>query len=558
MSANDEIVLRANFEDWKQRAVDLKGIQPWLYYCIEQFLKPLALDDDEIQYGITDGGNDGGADGIYFLVNQRQLVEEDTELEARSVSKVRVIFIQVKNSGGFKPTEIEKWLELTDDFFDLSKPANSFGERYNTSVVKIMKIWKEKYLRITGSFPAISVDYYYITGDDATPDAYALDSGERVKARAQFHTRAACEVHYIGAQQLWEQAQRRPPRTKTLKWSETPMSTTEGFVGLVKLRDFYEFLQDEPGVLAERIFESNVRGYQSNSTVNEQIADSLRESPPKANFWLLNNGVTIIASQAAPAGHKQLSIQDPQIVNGLQTSRELFSYFTGLSASEDDRSVLVRVIQTVDPEVQDTIIKATNSQNKMAPASLRMTDQIHRNIEELFKKVDLYYDRRKGFYRDQGKPIRKIISVNTLTQAIIAIMLQRPDDARARPGDYFKSEERYESVFGHDRIPLPAYLTCVSIVQQVERFLETLGGDSGDEKNLRFYVAAIVAREITGQMMPRGEKLLSISDISRPIINKCYQRVRKAYDSLSRTADKDTVARGPLLLKRLNRKSRSR
>ena len=50
------------------------------------------------------------------------------------------------------------------------------------------------------------------------------------------------------------------------------MTTVEGFVGLVRLNTFYEFIQDEPGVLAERIFKSNVRGYQPEAVVNEKFA----------------------------------------------------------------------------------------------------------------------------------------------------------------------------------------------------------------------------------------------------------------------------------------------
>jgi hypothetical protein len=125
MSANDAIVLKANFEDWKQqRTVELQGLDPWLYYCVEQFVKPYALDDEDIQYGITDGHNDGGADAIYFLVNQRQLVTEDITLDPKSVSKLRLLIIQCKHSGGFKPTEIDKWIEFSDDFFDLSQAAD--------------------------------------------------------------------------------------------------------------------------------------------------------------------------------------------------------------------------------------------------------------------------------------------------------------------------------------------------------------------------------------------------------------------------------------------------
>ena len=93
MSANDAIVLKANFEDWKQRIADIKGVDPCLYYCAEQFVKQFTLDDEEIQYAITDGGNDGGADAIYFMVNQRQLVTEDTALDAKNVSKIRLVII---------------------------------------------------------------------------------------------------------------------------------------------------------------------------------------------------------------------------------------------------------------------------------------------------------------------------------------------------------------------------------------------------------------------------------------------------------------------------------
>src|SRR5262249_4114086 len=85
MRQNDKIVLDANFTTWKPRMDGVKGIDPWLYYCVEQFVKTFGLSDEEIQYGITDGPNDGGADAIYFLVNHGVLVQEDTDLTPKSV-----------------------------------------------------------------------------------------------------------------------------------------------------------------------------------------------------------------------------------------------------------------------------------------------------------------------------------------------------------------------------------------------------------------------------------------------------------------------------------------
>jgi hypothetical protein len=258
------------------------------------------------------------------------------------------------------------------------------------------------------------------------------------------------------------------------------------------------------------------------------------------------------------AGHLNLSIDDPQIVNGLQTSREIFVYFNkhgGNANTADKRTVPVRVINTDDSSLQDSINKATNSQNRMAPASLRMTDQVHRDIEELFKKFDLYYDRRKGHYRDQSKPIRKIISVNDVVRAVVSVLLQRPDDARGRPGDYFKDDARYKSVFADQKISLESYLSCTQWVRRIENFCDANSIENLDERNLKFYIAAFLARDITKLSKPISDKLPSFADVSKITdaeIQACYTRVRKVFYSLTKKVDKDTVARGPELLKRLN------
>lgn len=102
MSQNDLIVLDSNFNNWlKNRAQGLKKVQPWLYYCVEQFVKPFALSDEDIFYGITDGNGDGGVDALYFLINRSQLVQEDTEIDARSV---------VESPSACDSGQIEQWL----------------------------------------------------------------------------------------------------------------------------------------------------------------------------------------------------------------------------------------------------------------------------------------------------------------------------------------------------------------------------------------------------------------------------------------------------------------
>lgn len=244
-------------------------------------------------------------------------------------------------------------------------------------------------------------------------------------------------------------------------------------------------------------------------------------------------------------------------MNGLQTSREIFNYFSEGTPSGDERSILVKVIETGNPVVRDAVIKATNSQNKMPPASLRATDPIHHQIEDLFKQYDLYYDRRKGFYKDQGKAIDKIVSVTALVQAVVSIVQQRPDDGRARPSDYIKDDQRFESIFREDKLPLGVYLTCVSLMRRVDAFPDVVSLERGEARNVKFYVAAYLTCALTKQLDPTPEQVLNIDvrSIDDAVIRDCYVRVWKKYEELGKS---DTVARGPDLLKHLRTEIRRR
>jgi hypothetical protein len=138
MAANDAIVLEAHFQEWRGRADGLpEEVEPWVYYCLEQHLKTYPLDDDDLENGVTDGSGDGGVDGFFFVLNNGQIVNSDAMVEPKLVTAVHLLFLQEKQSGGMKPTEIEKWLETSKDFFDLSvKDPNSFGTRYSNELRK--------------------------------------------------------------------------------------------------------------------------------------------------------------------------------------------------------------------------------------------------------------------------------------------------------------------------------------------------------------------------------------------------------------------------------------
>ena len=97
MPSNDIIVLNAHYENWlNSRASGVDA--PFVYYCAEQFLKPHDPNDEDIQYGITDGPNDGGVDAIYFIADRHEFIRDDTELGNRQPTKARLLIVQTKDS----------------------------------------------------------------------------------------------------------------------------------------------------------------------------------------------------------------------------------------------------------------------------------------------------------------------------------------------------------------------------------------------------------------------------------------------------------------------------
>jgi hypothetical protein len=575
MGKNDEIALQNNFDNWSKNRFPNppKGLNIWEYYCVEQFARPFDLGDSELKSGIVGAGKDGGVDAFYILANG-ELVDSETEVKPKQRPEFKLVIMQVKSNEGFSPVAVDKLYWFIDDLLDLSKSKSEYHSTYHADLVSLMRLFKDKFGIVVGETPPLSIECIYIVKKDVPPDEDCEKAKSRVLERCKYYfSHADPKFKFANATALYTQVQTRPPNKKTLKWASQPMSTEEGEIGLVRLPDFYSFISDGDGRVAERFFDSNVRGYWPHSHINKGIADTLK-SVGGPEFWLLNNGITILAEKSNTAsGFLELEIHDPQIVNGLQTSRQIYAHFAASSEKKDDpRRLMVRVIKISDKTTRDAIIKCTNSQNEMPAEALRTTDAIHRQLEGAFHTRGLFYDRRKGYYREKGKPVASIVSVIEVAQAMIAIVLQRPDDARARPKGYLVDDGKYESIFGkrgseQDRYSLTLYIKAVEISRRIEAFLDAVETEAVHRRNLLFYLSMYVVCEIaaSAHISPSQVETLDIAQLTDERLRKPWERVRKIYEKLAATQlkkggekDYDKAAKGPDLLKSIVKDLRTR
>ena len=438
--------------------------------------------------------------------------------------------------------------------FNLDSIESELAEIFNEQVVELMTRFHAVYKGLTIKNPTLKVTFVYACKGD-TP-------GRTVRRKVELLDQAvegqlpACEFdfRFLGATELVESFRRQPPRNYILPLAENPIavSAKSGFVCLANLRDFYGFITDEQEEFRSHVFESNVRDYQGATEVNEQIQETLA-TPLTEDFWWLNNGVSIVASDATMSGGKTLTIEDPQIedpqiVNGLQTSREVYKYFKTTENPDPDRNILIKVMVPDNEEGRDRIIKATNSQTSIQRASLRATDKIQRDIEDYLKSHGLYYDRRKNFYKNAGMACSVIIDIPYLAQAVMAILLRRPDTARGRPSSLLKTDDDYAKVFNPD-YPVHVYYVCVQAMRIVEQALKSssLNVERKDRSNLRFYIGMHAVAGTAKHAPPPAEiAKFNIDRLDEVAIKKSLDVVRRLYDALGGT---DQVSKGTELLR---------
>ena len=289
--------------------------------------------------------------------------------------------------------------------------------------------FRNVYQALASTFPSFKIHYYYAAhkADTHLHDNLLHKADELKEIATDMFSGVDVRFDFLGARRLLELARRRPRTTPELRVIKN-LSDVNGYIVLSRLDEYARFLRDSTGGFRADLFESNVRDFQGNTEVNAEITNTLRNEKD-IDFWWMNNGVTILASRATLAGDT-VTIENPQIVNGLQTSTQIAE--SCAQGSEDTRKVMVKIISSEDEETRDKIIKATNRQNPIQSATLRATDKIQRDIETALKSVGLFYDRRKNHYKNQDKPRNKIVSIPLMAQALMAVMLGRPDQARAR------------------------------------------------------------------------------------------------------------------------------
>ncbi|MGI9346404.1 MAG: AIPR family protein [Gammaproteobacteria bacterium] len=416
--------LREKGDEYRQMPEDKLRSLAFLIVAVQS---RLPLNEEEAMECITDGGDDLGVDAIY--------------IDEQEGSSLEIYFFQAKyaikpnaESSNFPENEIVKINATLQRILDELSPMDNANEKLRAKVGEIRA--------------AIADDSSYHV------NVVLCSNGERWadKAQHQIDGKLASErvkwehFNHVGiARQVMSQKVFKGIISLSLSgkvWDETPESGIHTLVGRISALQIAELMKKE-GV---RLLENNVRNYLGTNKVNKKIKDALSKDPQ--NFYHFNNGITMICKKFTFNELREIdlsvNVEDPQIINGGQTCMSIAGYAQKDGDEENLRqsSVMLRLYEINDEikknhkDLTSKIIFGVNNQNPVDLRDLKSGDIVQKNLTDSLLHLGYKYLRQRGIESINGGS-DCTIDARELAAAVLAILCERPNDAKYRRREHF-------------------------------------------------------------------------------------------------------------------------
>jgi hypothetical protein len=190
------------------------------------------------------------------------------------------------------------------------------------------------------------------------------------------------------------------------------------------------------------LFSANLRDFlgtrKSSGNVNNQIKETAEKKP--ANFYVLNNGITVVTKKAELDDSKKvLHLHGISIVNGAQTTGAIHA---AGEANAKNVSVLTRVITVENEKLISDIVAGNNTQNSIVGWDRRSNNPVQIRLASEFAAKGIEYVHRRTSSR---KP-KSALFAEAIGQALCAFHGDLQTAIRAK-ADIFEVEGIYNGVF---------------------------------------------------------------------------------------------------------------
>lgn len=519
MANNDFVIIDGIIDDLleKDNIKNADGTVRGVYFerlAISELLKTYDLSAEQLDNGLVDGGDDGGIDGFYIFVNGNYLSDIKSFYWPRENGKLEIYLITCKHHNTYELSPLESMDASLSELLDFSISAAELKRSYNNGVLQKRELLYSAYRRLAPQNITPIINLFYISRGDSTRVAPNIrKASERINAICDSaFENSKVSFNFWGTSELVKQIRKKRNEPIEIRIQRS-FQLGCNYVVLVHLNDYFNAVTDDEHKLKRYLFDENVRSFLGDNRTNADILSTLKNDK-SPDFWLLNNGITILTSNATLFDNT-LYIEDLRIVNGLQTTFTLFNYYQEIDRDETDRNILIKVIKPENSEISSAIIRATNNQSAMPLYALHANDTVQMNIEDVLKRSGYFYERRPNYYTELGFPKEKIVSPLYLAGGYVSLVLKLPHRASALKSRFMDRQGLSEKVFS-ESIDINIWPVIAMILKKTDAVAEQHRGAirMSSEKYLRSvrYLISLVAVARVFGKLSFGEKDLKKMD----------------------------------------------
>ena len=503
-----ETVIKGIMDDFKKDFIFLEKNDNKLfehlisYITISKYSPNSFSDNEDIEAVNIDEKGQFGLDSMAIVINGN-LIKSKDDLEMYNGKNddldVKIIFIQSKLT---EKIDLGDFLKTTTAVRNFLKKDHHMLEN-NSNIKIILEIYEtlfsnyEYTKRFTSNSPECFIYFVTLSKDISN------SSLNEMKARQKEDISVICSdiknfhVDILGKQYVIDAYKEVTNNISTeiyfknsLQLDEIP-NVKEARIGYLSGEEFLKIIQDTSGYLRKRIFYENVRDYQgSDNFVNKEIRETIENNETRDYFILMNNGLTIITKGFQSLGGNKFSLRDFQIVNGCQTTNEIFN----TKNISKNLLIPVKIIHTDNMDVIAKIVKANNRQSPVSDEAFITLTIFHKELQDYIKykskemPLKVFYARRMGETDKDIKNKYQVITLHGLIRAFTSVYLQKTNETyNNNPALILK---RNKDKFFKETHPSDIYYIAVYLIANFIKFIQNNPNYSEyyDKKN---YIAMI-------------------------------------------------------------------
>jgi hypothetical protein len=412
-----------------------------------------------------------GIDGIVIIVNNR-LVSEEADLGKfgpTEAIKVKIGFIQSTIKKSFDEQKLSSFTDEVVKFLTRTTEIEPFSTIY------------KKLLDESGNFidrleetPHISL-FFLSARTSHFIDNEKINS-EKTKITSRNEIENKCSVDKFTVLQKEEIKKEYDKISKfhsiQLRFENyiqviSTYNVELSLLATIKFSELKKLILTSDNNLKEKLFIENVRSYIGLTPVNKDIKKTLDNDSERKFFPLLNNGLAILCEKVErhPVKENELTLTFPRIINGCQTTHELFKKYKESTDenSIDDVEIVAKVISTNDNSLKKMIIYAANNQNSI-DKDLQALNDFHEKIETYYLGKDeagfhIYFERLRGQHSNISPPYSRV-NIETLARVFISVFLRKPHEMKSNAISIIEKFQKEGKIFNNSTQEPMGYYYC--------------------------------------------------------------------------------------------------